>query len=122
MKFRNGVVGGLTGSYDIERGHPMERCEVAGTGGRFVIDDMFREVTLYPAGNPEKTVCTNPIFGGMRDFADTFRNRINAFVEQVAAGIPPEQIDGSGASGLAAQKVLAAAIESLEKGTVVHVQ
>ena len=32
-----------------ERGHPMERCEVAGTGGRFVLDDMFREVTLYPA-------------------------------------------------------------------------
>ncbi len=36
MRFKNGVVGGLTGSYDIERGHPMERCEVAGTGGRFV--------------------------------------------------------------------------------------
>lgn len=38
MRFKNGVVGGLTGSYDIERGHPMERCEVAGTGGRFVIE------------------------------------------------------------------------------------
>jgi predicted dehydrogenase len=122
MKFRNGVVGGLTGSYDIERGHPMERCEVAGTAGRFVIDDMFREVTLYPAGNIEKTVCTNPIFGGMRDFTDTFRNRINAFIEQVAAGTPPELINGSGSEGLAAQKVLAAAIESLEKGAVVHVQ
>ena len=122
MKFTNGVVGGLTGSYDIERGHPMERCEVAGTGGRFVIDDIFREVTLYPAGNLEKIVCTNPIFGGMRDFEDTFRNRINAFVEQVAAGASPEDIDGSGASGLAAQKVLAAAIESLENGKIVHVQ
>jgi predicted dehydrogenase len=30
MRFKNGVVGSLTGSYDIERGHPMERCEVAG--------------------------------------------------------------------------------------------
>jgi predicted dehydrogenase len=122
MKFVNGMVGGLTGSYDIERGHPMERCEVAGTGGRFVIDDMYREATLYPAGNPEKIVYTNPIFGGMRDFVDTFRNRINAFVEQVAAGTRPEDIDGSGASGLAAQKVLAAAIESLETGTVVQVR
>ena len=56
----------------------MERCEVAGTGGRFVIEDMFREVTLYPAGNLEKTVYTNPIFGGMRGFEDTFRNRIHA--------------------------------------------
>lgn len=120
MRFTNGVVGGLTGSYDMERGHPMERCEVGGTGGRFVLEDMFREVTLYPAGTLEKTVYTNPVFGGMRDFTDTFRNRIHAFVEQVAHGTPPDQIDGSGASGLAAQKVLAAAIESLETGTVVR--
>lgn len=122
MRFRNGVVGHLTGSYDIERGHPMERCEVAGTKGRFVIDDLFREATLYPAGNLEKTVYTNPIFGGMRDFEETFRNRIHRFVEQVSAGVPPDQIDGSGADGLAAQKVLQAAIESLETETVVHVK
>lgn len=121
MKFRNGVVGGLTGSYDIQRGHPMERCEVAGTGGRFVLEDMWREVTLYPAGNLERTVYTNPVFGGHRDFEDTFRNRIHRFLEQVSAGDPPEQIDGSGADGLRAQEVLAAAIESLETGTVVKV-
>jgi predicted dehydrogenase len=122
MKFANGVVGTLTGSYDIQRGHPMERCEVAGTGGRFVIEDMWREATLYPAGNLEKTVYTNPVFGGMRDFEDTFRNRIHRFLEQVAAGAAPDAIDGSGAQGLAAQKVLAAAIESLDTGTVVHVR
>jgi len=122
MRFKNGVVGGLTGSYDIERGHPMERCEVAGTGGRFVLDDMWREATLYPAGNLEKTVYTNPVFGGMRDFEDTFRNRIHKFLEQVAAGAAPEEIDGSGADGLAAQKVLQAAIESLENETVVRVR
>ena len=121
MKFRNGIVGGLTGSYDIERGHPMERCEVAGTGGRFVLDDMWRELTLYPAGNLEKTVYTNPVFGGHRDFEDTFRNRIHRFLEQVSSGAKPQDIDGSGADGLAAQKVLAAAIESLEKGTVVKI-
>jgi len=119
LKFKNGVVGGLTGSYDIERGHPMERCEVAGTAGRLVIDDMWREATLYPAGNLEKLVFTNPVFGGMRDFEDTFRNRIHKFLEQVSAGAKPEEIDGSGADGLAAQKVLAAAIQSIETGTVV---
>jgi len=123
LRFANGVVGSLTGSYDIERGHPMERCEVAGTGGRFVIEDIFRQVTLYPAGNLEKTVYTEPsMWGGMRDFTDTFRDRIGRFVEQVEAGVPPEEIDGSGADGLAAQKVLAAAIESLENETVVHVK
>jgi predicted dehydrogenase len=122
MRFRNGVVGGLTGSYDIERGHPMERCEVAGTGGRFVLDDMWREVTLYPSGDPCKTVYTNPVFGGMRDFEDTFRNRLHRFLDEVSRGVAPEDIDGSGADGLAAQKVLAAAIVSLENETVVQVQ
>ena len=122
MRFKNGVVGSLTGSYDIQRGHPMERCEVAGTGGRFVLEDMWREVTLYPAGNLEKTVYTNPVFGGMRDFEDTFRNRIHRFLEQVTEGVTPQKIDGSGAEGLAAQKVLAAAIESLDNETVVHVR
>ena len=122
MRFKNGVVGSLTGSYDIARGHPMERCEVAGTGGRFVIEDIFQQVTLYPADTLQKTVYTNnALFGGMKDFVDTFRNRLSRFVEQVDEGVAPEDIDGSGADGLAAQKVLAAAIESLETETVVKV-
>lgn len=121
MRFKNGVVGTLTGSYDIERGHPMERCEVAGTGGRFVIEDMFQQVTLYPAGNLEKTVYTNPIFGGVYGFESTFQDRIHKFLEEVTAGVDPEKIDGSGADGLAAQKVLAAAIVSIKTGNVVPV-
>jgi predicted dehydrogenase len=122
MRFKNGAVGTLTGSYDIERGHPMERCEVAGTQGRFVIDDMYQQATLYPAGDMERRVYSNPIFGGMREFEDTFRNRIHKFLEQVDAGVAPDEIDGSGCDGLAAQKVLAAAIESLLNETVVYVK
>jgi predicted dehydrogenase len=121
MRFKNGAVGHLTGSYDIERGHPMERCEVAGLKGRLVIDDMFRELVLYPAGNLQKTVFSNPVFGGLGSFDDTFRNRIHAFLEQVDQGVAPEEINGSGADGLAAQKVLQAAIESLESESVVYV-
>ena len=64
LQFANGAVGHLTSSYDIERGHPMERCEVAGVQGRFVLEDMWREATLYPAGEPVKSVYTNPVFGG----------------------------------------------------------
>ena len=122
MRFKNGVVGSLTGSYDIERGHPMERCEVAGTGGRFVVDDMWREAILYPAGNLEKVVYTNPVFGGYRDFVDTFRARIHRFLEQVGEGVDPAEVEGSGQEGLAAQKVLAAAIESLDTERVVYVK
>jgi len=104
MRFTNGAVGHLTSSYDIARGHPMERCEVAGVKGRFVLEDMWREVTLYPAGDYLKTVYTNPVFGAYRDFNDTFRERLHCFLRQVSEGAAPEDIDGSGADGLAAQK------------------
>jgi predicted dehydrogenase len=121
MQFANGAVGHLTSSYDIKRGHPMERCEVAGLNGRVVVDDMWREATLYPAGEPVKSVYTNPVFGGHRGFDDTFRERIHTFLQQVADGANPEDIDGSGEAGLAAQKVIAAAIESLTTGRIVDV-
>jgi predicted dehydrogenase len=116
MKFKCGAVGHLTSSYDIARGHPMERCEVAGREGRLIFEDMWREATLYPSGNPEKRQYTNPIFGGFEGFDDTFRDRIGCFVEQVARGDKPSQIDGSGEAGLAAQRVIHAAIASLKEG------
>ena len=122
LRMANGMVGHLTSSYDIARGHPMERCEVAGTKGRLVIDDMWREATLYPAGHELKQVYTNPVFGGYRDFDDTFRDRILTFLRQVACGASPEEIDGAGADGLAAQKVIAAGIESLKTGGVIRVE
>lgn len=121
MKFANGAVGHLTSSYDIERGHPMERCEVAGTKGRLVFEDMWREATLYPAGNPIKEVYTNPVFGGFEGFFDTFADRIKSFVDQVDAGAKPEEIDGSGAQGLEASRVIHAAIKSLQTGLPVKV-
>ena len=121
FKMANGMVGHLTSSYDIERGHPMERVEIAGSKGRLVIEDMWREATLYPAGQGIKQVYTNPVFGGYRDFDDTFRARIHRFAEQVDQGVRPDEIDGSGADGLAAQRVIAAAIQSLNTGTVVRV-
>jgi predicted dehydrogenase len=122
VQFRNGAVGHLTSSYDIKRGHPMERCEFAGTRGRFVLDDMWREATLYPADSLEKTVYTNPVFGGYRDFDDTFKARLHRFLEQVGENAKPEDIDGTGADGLAAQRVIAAAIKSLDTGEIVNVE
>ncbi len=122
MKFKCGAVGHLTSSYDITRGHPMERCEVAGLKGRLVFEDMWREATLYPAGNPIKQVYTNPIFGGYSNFDDTFRERIRCFVRQVDSGAKPEEIDGSGLQGLKAQMIIHGAIESLDTGRVVYLE
>lgn len=121
MRFKNGAVGHLTSSYDIARGHPMERCEVGGIKGRLIFEDMWREATLYPAGDLVKQVYTNPVFGGFTGFDDTFRDRINSFVQQLIDGAKPEEIDGSGEAGLAAQRVIHAAIESLKTHSIVRV-
>ena len=120
MKFKNGAVGHLTSSYDIARGHPMERCEVAGLKGRLVFEDMWREATLYAANSPVKEVYTNPVFDGpgrFERFYDTFRDRIHAFVNQVDGGCRPEDIDGSGREGLEASRVIHAMIKSIEEGS-----
>lgn len=122
MKFACGAVGHLTSSYDIARGHPMERCEVAGVKGRLVFEDMWREATLYPADSWIKEQYTNPVFGGFREFFDTFADRIKSFADQVDSGCRPEEIDGSGEAGLEASRVIHAAIRSLDTGLPVKVK
>jgi predicted dehydrogenase len=63
----------------------------------------------------------NNIFGGVGSFRDTFRNRIDRFIEQVDEGASPEEIEASGADGLAAQKIIEAAIASFETGDVIDI-
>lgn len=116
LRFRCGAVGHITSSYDIKRGHPMERCEVAGADGRLLVEDMWREATLYPADSWVKRVYTNPVFGGYGQFFDTFAERIACFAREVDAGTAPEAIDGSGRDGLEASRVIHAAIESIKRG------
>lgn len=123
LKFACGAVGHITSSYDIARGHPMERCEVAGVNGRLVVEDMWHRATLYPAETWLKEEYSNPIFGGYGQFYDTFKDRIQTFVRQVNAGVSPEEIDGSGLDGLEASRVIHAAIESLRRdGEPVYVK
>lgn len=115
VRFSNGAVGHLTSSYDIARAHGVERCEVAGTQGRLVVDDMWKQATLYPVGTMVQQTYLNPTFGGVKDFDDTFRERLHCYLQQLTDGTPPDQIDGSGADGLFAQRVIHAAIKSLDE-------
>lgn len=118
MQFASGAVGHLTGSYDASGFHPIERCEVGGSAGRFIIENVYERLEFLPRKSREKLVIDNPIMGGMGDFNETFRNRINAFVAQVQAGGP---LEASGDDGLAAQEVIEAAIRSWEHGTIEEV-
>ncbi|HET6382538.1 MAG TPA: Gfo/Idh/MocA family oxidoreductase [Armatimonadota bacterium] len=121
MLFKNDVVGHLTGSYDAAPRHNLERCEVMGTEGRFVLDNCFEELTLYPRRSEELTVIRNSIMGGMAGFGDTFRTRISRWIEQVDAGVPRGEIEASGEDGLAVQEIIEAAIQSHETGSVIDV-
>ena len=121
LQFANGVVGHLTGSYDAAPRHNLERCEVMGTEGRFVLDNCFVELTFYPRRGDELTVIKNSIMGGVTGFNETFRHRIHRFLEQVSAGTPREQIEASGEDGLAVQEIIEAAIRSIQNGTVEEV-
>ena len=122
MEFENGVVGHLTGSYDAAPRHNLERCEVMGTEGRFVLDNCFEELTLYPRRGDELTVIHNRIMGGLGGFGDTFHTRINRWIEQLSAGVSAGQIEASGMDGLAVQEIIEAAIRSWREGTIVEVE
>ncbi|MFD0675641.1 MULTISPECIES: Gfo/Idh/MocA family protein [unclassified Paenibacillus] len=116
LEFTNGAVGHLTGSYDMSMLHPIEWCEAAGTEGRFVIENVYEGITLYPHKSSETMVMRNSIMRGMQGFNDTFRNRIERFIEQLKQNVPPSEVEGSGAEALAAQEVIEAAIRSHQSG------
>ena len=122
MEFENGVVGHLTGSYDAAPRHNLERCEVMGTEGRFVLDNCFEELTLYPRRADELTVVRNSIMGGVGGFGYTFDSRIDCWIEQLDAGTDAAEIEASGVDGLAVQEIIEAAIRSWQEGTIVEVE
>lgn len=120
MEFENNVVGHLTGSYDANPSHNLERCEVMGTKGRFVLDNCFQELTLYPRHSNELTVIRNSIMGGLV-FGDTFPGRINRWIKQVNEKVPPEEIEASGEEGLAIQEVIEGAIRSHQENKIIDI-
>ena len=117
LQFKNGIIGHLTGSYDAGASYGLERLEVVGSEGRFVLLDACEHLTFYPRHSRETE--TYDYLGGMMGFGDTFPSRIGRWVEQNLAGATPAEIDGSGEDALQVQRIIEATIESWEKGTVV---
>jgi predicted dehydrogenase len=112
MEFKNGVVGILTGSYDAGGSFGLECCDVAGSEGRFVIDDACEHLTYYPRSSMETE--RYDYLGGMMSFSETFKSRISFWADQLLAKTPPDQISASGLEALKAQRVIEAAIKSFE--------
>lgn len=119
VQFASGVIGHLCGSYDAGAGFGLEHCEVTGSQGRFVIEEACEELWFTTRTSTEKEHYHH--LGGMTGFWETFQTRIHRWVAQNEAGVAPQEIDGSGADALAAQRVIEAAIQSWDEGRVVEV-
>ncbi|MCL6520308.1 MAG: Gfo/Idh/MocA family oxidoreductase [Armatimonadetes bacterium] len=117
VHFENGVVGCLTGSYDAGGSYGLERCEVVGSKGRFVLEDACEHLTFYPRDSIEYE--TYSYLGGMRSFSETFKSRISRWVDQLEEKTPYDKIDGSGEDALKAQLIIEAAIKSWETHSIV---
>jgi predicted dehydrogenase len=120
LRFGCGALGYLYGSYDVSGLHGIERTEIGGTKGRVVIDNSTVDFHWYPHASKESVHIHQA--GGMTSFSETLPARLHRFLEQVAAGVSREELEGSGKDGLQAHAVVEAAIRSHETGKAVDVQ
>jgi predicted dehydrogenase len=119
MLFSSGALGHLTGSYDAGGSYGLETCEVVGSEGRFVITNACERLAFYPRRSIE--VESYDYLGGMRSFAETFASRIGAWLADLEAKVPPDEVDAKAADALAAQLVIEACIASFSDGKVAEV-
>ena len=84
LEFENGAIGNLVGSYDAGASYGLEQCEVVGSKGRFVLVDACEHLTFYPRNSIETE--SYSYLGGMRSFNETFKSRIDSFVDQLKKG------------------------------------
>ena len=120
LLFANGVIGHLRGSYDGDfpsGSFGIENLEIVGSKGRIVIENACESLCYFPRGSKsmEKFDC----YGGMNHFQETFKSRIEAWVQDNINQVLPAEVNGSGQEGLAAQETIEAAIKSFETDTVV---
>ncbi len=97
-----------------------KRARWSDSEGRFVITNACERLSFYP----RRSIATEAYdhLEGMKTFQDTFAERIGAWLSDLEAKVPPEEIDGKAADALAAQLVIEACISSFEKGTVIDVE
>ena len=120
LKFRNGMIGNLAGSYDAtgpSGSFGLEHVDISGSEGRFLLEEACQALTFYPRRSME--IETYRYLGGMLHFEETFKSRIGAWIDQLADGVTHDKVIGSGREGLLAQEIIEAAIPSWEESRIV---
>lgn len=120
VRFANDTVGYLLS----QRGDTMWglggwwSLEVAGSRGTFCIENCIERLTYWPAPKPggSQGPASEVMDTGIKDFGQTFPNRIHAFLEDVTNNVWHEHVRASGRDALATLEYIWAVIESYENG------
>ncbi len=115
LKFENGAVGSLVGSYDTSYTYPdTHRLEINGTEGRILVEDTVRRFSFQRAGDETAAVWQAGYFNDLeRTFHHTFDLHVEAVLEAFRAGAEPPVHARAGRRAL---HLAFAAIESYETG------
>ena len=115
LRFANGAVGSLVGTYDSSYAYPdTHLLEINGTQGRVVIEDTVRRYAFQQAGNETAEVWQAGYFNDRdREFHRTFDKYMDALLTAFKQGQPPPIHAQAGRRALALAN---AAIQSFETG------
>lgn len=120
LRFANGAVGSLVGSYDSSYDYPgTHTMEINGTLGRVFIEDTVRRYQFQKRGNETAESWSAGYFNDRdREFHRTFDVHLDAIVKAFRSGDQPPVHARAGRRALALGM---AAIEAFEKGIRVSV-
>lgn len=120
LRFANGAVGSLVGSYDSSYAYPLTHlAEVNGTRGRVVIEDTVRRWRMSTLGEETSRVWEAGYFNDDdRSFHRTFDRHVDEVLTALRTGAQPPIHARAGRRALA---LAMATIESFETGRRVEV-
>ncbi len=120
LKFANGAVGSLVGSYDSSYAYPdTHRVEVNGTDGRVLIDDTVKRYAFHQSGSETGETWEAGYFNDhQREFHRTFDDHLEHMLDCYKRGEEPPIHASDGYRALA---LAYAAVESHETGRRVEV-
>jgi myo-inositol 2-dehydrogenase / D-chiro-inositol 1-dehydrogenase len=115
LRFVNGAVGSLTGSYDSSYAYPdTHRLEINGTRGRLLVEDTVRRFSFQELGSETAEIWQAGYFNDFdREFHRTFDTHLDALLDAFKRGNPPPIHARAGRRAL---RLAWAAIESFETG------
>ena len=120
LRFRNGAVGSLLGTYDSSYSYrDAHRLEINGNQGRIVVSDTVRQFSFQTAGEETAEVWEAGYFNDRdREFIHTFDRHVEAMLTAFKRGEPPPI---HATAGRRALELAWAVVRSFEEGRRVAV-